>query len=236
MTAQRDPYVRVYYSVVDDPKFAGMKLETKGAWLDLLIAADSMYPAPAPLPRWLPKRIQVELTRRGIIDPVGSDHYRIHGLESERSKRSAAGKSGANARWNANALPSQSEAIMPNDALRSTPSNSTPLRADAREVDNQREGLPHLTPEAQAAITEASGLFVSTASDRVLTDLDGLVERQGAEAVSRAIARLRERGSRTWQQFVYGARNDLEPIPQRLSAKEREEAEMEEARKAWGVR
>jgi len=52
MTAQPTPYVRVYYSITDDEKFAEL-YDDDGAlasWLRLLITADAMYPAAAPIP------------------------------------------------------------------------------------------------------------------------------------------------------------------------------------------
>ena len=141
MTAQREPYVRVYYSIIDDPKFEGMKLDVKGAWVDLLITADSMYPSVAPIPRWLTKRILDDLVTRGIVEMVGTDHYRIHGLHAERERRSSVGKAGADARWNADAMRSHSDGNAPpkHNALHSkpshsTPSNSTPLHSGGRDA------------------------------------------------------------------------------------------------------
>lgn len=239
MTAQRDPYVRVYYSIVDDPKFAGMKLETKGAWLDLLLAADAMYPAPAPLPRWLPKRIQAELVQRGLVDLEGTHHFRIHGLESERSKRSAAGKAGADARWNAEpergAMRSHSGASMRSDALRSAPSNSAPLRsAPTERTPDDREGLPHLSehPEVAEAGTEIVGIGFSSVIDKApATELDRLVEFHGTKAVIEAMRAVANGQRKSWPQVIYGARNRLETIP-RAPSTTREADETKAARES----
>lgn len=78
--------------------------------------------------------------------------------------------------------------------------------------DHQREGLPSLTPEAERAILDAGGFHVSTLSDAMLGHLDGLVERNGIDAVCSEMAAVRERGARTPQQLVFRARDRLEPL------------------------
>ena len=90
MTAQSDPYVRVYYRIVEDDKFANVYDDkaTLGWWLTLLLAADATYPAPANLPRRLPNKVLDTLVSSGLVELAGSDRYRIHGLSSERDHRS----------------------------------------------------------------------------------------------------------------------------------------------------
>jgi hypothetical protein len=133
MTAQSDPYVRVYYRIIDDPKFADVYDDkvTLGWWLTLLLAADAMYPAPANLPRRLPKTVLDRLVGAGLVDLIGSDRFRLHGLNAERDKRTEAGKAGASARWsqsdrNATAMRPHTERTA--KAMHSTPSNSAPIR------------------------------------------------------------------------------------------------------------
>lgn len=158
MTAQPDPYVRVYYRITDDPKFAEVYDDDAAlaTWLRLLINADAMFPAAAPIPAGTDPEVLAKLIELEVVDPVGSTRYRIHGLESERTRRSEAGRANASKRWtkpdatampphsdrNATAMrphmPPHSGPIMQTDALRSspiraTPSLAEPMRADARE-------------------------------------------------------------------------------------------------------
>jgi hypothetical protein len=137
MANQADPYVRVYYSVTDDERFVRVFADKTalGWWLTLLLYADAMFPASAPLPA-MPKQVREILTSSGLIEVTPSG-YHVHGLAAERAKRSAQGRAGASRRWsdrnanasdpqmpthserNANALPTQSERI-PN-AMHSEP-------------------------------------------------------------------------------------------------------------------
>lgn len=102
MTAQDDPYVRVYYRIVSDPKFADVYPDDRrlAAWLRLLIVADGTYPAPAPIPRRVNQAAFRHLVDLGIIDLVGADHYLIHGLQGERGRRSEQARQAAEKRWN----------------------------------------------------------------------------------------------------------------------------------------
>lgn len=90
MTAQSDPYVRVYYRVLSDGKFRGLSSAAWGQWVRLLVVADGMYPAPAPLPRWTEEEPLAELVAAGIIDLEVGDHFRVHGMVSERAGRAEA--------------------------------------------------------------------------------------------------------------------------------------------------
>ena len=98
MTTQTDPYTRVYYRVLNDPKFAGMSSAAWGHWVRLLVIADGMYPAPAPVPRWVEDEPMQELVDRQIVDLEGQDYFRIHGMTGERATRSEAATFAADVR------------------------------------------------------------------------------------------------------------------------------------------
>jgi hypothetical protein len=153
MTAQRDPYVKVYYSIVDDPKFETVYDDDAAlaTWLRLLIVADGTYPAPAPVPLSVRRRAFDMLVGAGIVDVCVGSRYRIHGLEGEREKRSEAGRAGGIARANAQRTLSERSAASTTDAqaphsdvsaspLHSAQLHSTPLNADAFETYQRLTG------------------------------------------------------------------------------------------------
>jgi hypothetical protein len=88
-------YVRVYYAIIDDPRFAEVYARPArlGTWLQLLLGADAIWPASAPLPRVSSEALRT-LVDAGIVELVGAGHYRIHGLDAERGRRSEVGRVG----------------------------------------------------------------------------------------------------------------------------------------------
>ncbi len=94
-------YSRVYHSIVDDPRFESVYANDAAlaAWLRLLLVADAMYPAPAPLPRTCRAKALDCLVTAGLVELVGTEHYRIHGLAAEREKRSLSARNAAALRW-----------------------------------------------------------------------------------------------------------------------------------------
>jgi hypothetical protein len=92
--SERAPYSRVYWSINSDPKFVNVigNDAALALWLRLLMTADALWPAIAPLPRSArPKPLSV-LIEAGLVDPVGTDFYCIRGLDAERGRRGAAAK------------------------------------------------------------------------------------------------------------------------------------------------
>lgn len=89
-------YVRVYYSIVDDDRFATVIDDeaTLGTWLRLLMSADAVWPASADIPRWVKPDALARLVDAGIVELVAGDRFRIHGLDNERERRSQVGRAG----------------------------------------------------------------------------------------------------------------------------------------------
>jgi hypothetical protein len=104
-------YSRVYHSIVDDQRFETVYSDDAAlaSWLRLLLVADAMYPAPAPLPRTVRPRALGVLVTAGLVELVGSEHYRIHGLASEREKRSLSARNAAALRWQSPRIASKDE-------------------------------------------------------------------------------------------------------------------------------
>lgn len=100
-------YVRVYYSIVNDERFANVYHDARhlGTWLQLLMVADAMYPADAPLPAYVNRASVKVLVECGVVETLPFQHYRVHGLASEREKRSHAARIANAVRWDSERTP-----------------------------------------------------------------------------------------------------------------------------------
>lgn len=248
-----DPYSRLYWRLIDDEKFAEIYGDDHhfALWCRLLMTADMAWPSSAALPFGTRKASYQKLVNVGLVDPAAGNRYRIHGLDAERSKRQTKARDAISQRWDRDTGVHRDDADRNADALLPYPVGTTkrlPSRAEPRRdekrrdehiararLDPDREGLPHLTPDAQEAVETVAQRPITTASDKVLTDLDGLVERHGVEMVAQTMGAVANGGTPTWPQLVYGARNRLEPIPGAPDSKaerERHEQTTHERRKA----
>lgn len=107
------PYSRVYWSLVDDPMFVKVydNPSALGTWLQMLLIADAMWPASAPMP---PRNPTVRmLIACGLVIEKPANRYSLRGLQAEREHRSASGRNAAAVRWqskgNADPMPRQAE-------------------------------------------------------------------------------------------------------------------------------
>lgn len=101
MTAGQRPYVRVYYEVIDDPRFAEVYDDDRllATWLRLLLVADALYPAAAPIPQGTHMASVRKLFDAGILEPLSGHRYYVHGLAAERERRSDQARAAAAARY-----------------------------------------------------------------------------------------------------------------------------------------
>lgn len=112
--AEPDKYVRVYYSIIGDERFAAVYHDGRhlGTWLQLLLVADAMYPADAPIPAYVHRPSFRILVGAGLIEERPHQHYRVHGLASERGKRAQSARIASAVRWQsgriADAMPTPS--------------------------------------------------------------------------------------------------------------------------------
>jgi hypothetical protein len=178
MTAQANPYVKVYYSIIDDPKFASIYDDDAAlsAWLRLLLVADGTYPAPAPLPLATKKRTLSKLIDAGLIDLCPGSRYRIHGLETEREKRSSAARAGGLARAERTHSGSTAPAQREHSAVSASPLHSAPLHS--APLQRAREADP----------IETYHLLTGRPPKKAtISWLDELANDHGAEAVCRTM-------------------------------------------------
>jgi hypothetical protein len=214
VTAASDPYSRVYWRLIDDPKFDAIYPDDHGfaTWVRLLMAADMAWPASALLPHGVHRASVKHLADVGLIDLGTGGRYRIHGLDKEREARSRHSSTAAQSRHRASSEHPSGIPRASNGTPRRMPSQDE-TRQDEYEYpasipDGDRPEVPIVTWLAQThhvAIPETSGLY-----RRVI----GLVERHGAEVTRKAMERAIAAGAKGDRAIVLGAENFADPIPQ----------------------
>lgn len=179
MSNDRDPYSRHYWSIVDDPKFEEVYDDDHhyATWGRLLMIADMAWPASAHLPANARRASVAKLAQVELIDLYPNGRYRIHGLDTEREKRSQQGRNAAASRWGT-----------PSNASGNAPSNA---RASALQMPSKAEQSRDEQSTDTRAPDPADVYWTLTGrypSDKALGWVDDLSSRFGAEAVIRALA------------------------------------------------
>lgn len=151
MAKVQDPYSRVYWKAIDDPKFAGIwdVDSCLAAWVRLLLHADMAWPASASLYHGLKKAALEKLVEVGLVDLVGGGRYRIHGLDKERETRSQQAREAINTRWRGHTgvippYPGE-EYDRTTDEIRAYPMSSTegiPSQAEPSKAETRRADSP----------------------------------------------------------------------------------------------
>lgn len=87
--SERAAYSRLYWTIVDDPKFQHVYDDDRAfaAWVRLLMIADQAWPATAHLPAGIRRQAVEILAGAGLVDLQPGGRYRIHGLDAERTRR-----------------------------------------------------------------------------------------------------------------------------------------------------
>jgi hypothetical protein len=162
-------YIRVYHAAIDDPKFVGIwdNDARLALWVRLLVAADLAWPQSAALPRSAKVSALTALVDCGLVDMVGRDQFRIHGMDSERRDRHERAQSASNARWNAgsnavsipasnaNGIAAGNAESMPNKTEHNK-GTSVVTGVPARKRPNTVDRVP-LYREIRAAIEKVDG-------------------------------------------------------------------------------
>jgi hypothetical protein len=227
--SERAPYSRVYWSVMDDPKFDDVRGDMRhfGTWTLLLIVADMAWPAPALLPRSVPKASLAVLVDTGLVDQLTGGRYRIHGLDAERGRRRDAALTGSKRPPNGTRTGGKRD---PNGAQDETsidePSQDEPTRArpsDDLWSDPEWEALVWLQRHG-CDIRPGNGYHQK---------LVVAVERHGVNAVVGMMDRLAEAGTRNGdvKGFLFGAIDALDSRDRpKVSDLEKEDREEERER------
>jgi hypothetical protein len=89
-------YVRIYYSINDDPKFDTIRNHEVRfyTWVRLLMAADAVWPSSADLPRWVKRLPLLALVDAGLVELLPGERFRIKGMNDERGRRAEAARVG----------------------------------------------------------------------------------------------------------------------------------------------
>lgn len=224
----RAPYSRVYWAIVDDPKFASIFDDNHhvATWLRLLLIADQAWPASASVPATARKSSIAALVTAGIVDPQSGGRYRVHGLDAERTRRSRTSGPVTDQLGPNRSVDGPSRARAPR-LVSSVGTSST-------SGGGVGEGLPNLTDEVARAATEATGMGVLSFGDKAQTELDRLCERHGGPVVIKAMATVVQAIPRpSPNQLVFGVVKVLEPFldPKAAAAAEREHAGSEASRR-----
>ena len=127
-------YVRLYYSVIDDPKFESIYGDDAAwaAYTRLLMLADSMWPASPPIPKSCKPAAFRKLVNETIVDVLPGGKFRIHGLDAERERRKESAVRSASARR----TPSERSANAFDVHQLAEPSQAKHIQAEPSQADN----------------------------------------------------------------------------------------------------
>jgi hypothetical protein len=225
-----DPYIRVYYRVIDDPRFVGIYADNDhlATWLRLLLVADAVWPASVPVPRSARKASLTALVQAGLVEYVGNDHYRIHGLDAERNMRADSGRNAAAVRWQSARIPSPNADPMPS---RAKPSKAEQAQTRARTRDDAKPVPVEDEDGYDRVVAWMASIGAWVDSPKLQTDLARLVDRDGPGMVLEAMADLKASGNTEAAQLIYGARNVIHPLPKSKPRDIERENEAENDRK-----
>lgn len=170
-------YVRVYLTVVDDDRFAGIYDDDHhwATYTRLLMLADIAWPASASLPRSARRASVAALVTAGIVELGASDRFRIHGLDPERQRRSDHARSAAEYRWG----------TAPGNAASTAPGNAQSMLAKQSLAEHSK--AEQTAGEADPIAEALFGAYGGNPSSAVMKWGDRLGDQYGAEAAARSI-------------------------------------------------
>lgn len=243
MTAQQDPYSRVYWKFRREYPDIYQDDATLGTWLRLLITAEGAYPAPADLPRRIRKSCLDKLVSAGLVTLEPGDTFIVKGLTAERSRRSEAARIGGLASGRSRTPTTTVEPPLNERSTNGEPRRDETSR-DKQSKDETSTPRPILVAvkSIDGSTTEVDVTEQQPSSDwlrlrKVVSELTGEpyplpnpesgygamamgdLERHGFDRVARAYWELARRmkaegNSRPMvKQLVFGANDTLNPVP-----------------------
>ena len=224
--SDRAPYSRVYWSVIDDRKFVDIYDDDAALalWLRLLISADALWPSPAPLPRTARSKPLAKLVDAKLVVLLAGGRYKIHGLDTERGKRSESARNASASRWH----PSRSS---------DTHASRDETRRDELSQDEPTRARPSddlwSDPEWEALTWLAKHGCDVRPGNGYHQKLVVAVERHGVNAVVGMLDRLAEAGTRNGDTkgFLFGAIDALDARTRpKLAELEKDDREEERER------
>lgn len=212
-------YVRVYYAILDDPKFETVYEDDRhlAAWLRLLIVADQTWPGYPPIPAQTRTASFKALLAVGLVDAMPKHCYRIHGLDAERMKRSQSARNAAASRWQSASNAPASESQSGRNA-----SHTRTESESESESPSLRSGIadkPRPPSERQRVVSWLTSHGLTRPTGYVLTDLTAVVKGTSADAVIASFEEaLALRSAVTTKNYVNWAEKALTPNHSRNGA------------------
>lgn len=201
--SERAPYSRVYWSIVDDPKFVPIYDDDHhmATWLRLLIAADALWPASCPIPGNARKSSVSALVKAGLIDLGTGYRFRVHGLDAERGRRRDAARTPPKRGPNGTHTEPEGD---------SRPGTKT--RRDETSQDEQSARDPWDDPEHEAVTWLAKHGCALPPHSGYYRNLVTMVEHHGVNAVIGMFDRLASAGTKDGdvKGYVFGAKDALD--------------------------
>jgi hypothetical protein len=229
-----DPYSRLYHKMADEYPdiFDGPMLAD---YVRLLIAADQSHPTKAKWASHTTRRVLDRLVLSGLIVVDGA-RYSVKGLDKERAARSEHARLAATSRHARSDAPGTAPSNAPGNAhgtAQSMPSKEEKSRDEtSRENAPDEDALRSLAEELTGqsyAIPHFEGGLGAKARQQLRAHGLGRVT-QAWQTVAAATGQ-----NPTLRQIVFGADDLLNPVP-RLGARDREEAELAAAHRAWDAK
>jgi hypothetical protein len=192
--SQAEPFARVYYTIVADERFTDIYPNDAhlATWLRMLLVAEGTYPAPAPITRKTNPKSLKALVDCGLIELVGDDHYRVHGMRAEREKRSKSASDAAWVRWSGIA-PADANALLAQRDAQSESKAFSMLASQPASRDETDETSQPSQSRYEPAIDAYQKVFINV-SPNALRFIDELIGEFGQSAVAQAIGQEAVRG------------------------------------------
>jgi hypothetical protein len=174
MTANNDPYSRLYWRFREEFPEVYADKPLFGWWASLLMIAEGAHPSAAELPRRIKPSVLDALVKAELLEILPGDRFRIRGVTKERERRAEAARVGGLASGRSR-TPEQSANVRSTNAEQ--PLNVRQPRRDEQRRAEKRQDEPR-KDETPPAGAEKHG------SKNLDEERDALVHRLKTEQLS----------------------------------------------------